>query len=153
METCEVYARTRRLSQRSLQTFDVRQVLESARLALVANELGAPDEIHLDVPKGSPDAARPRFAEGEAGQFGENVDPAWRQANLIRDTLAREVRFLYVPQGGAELSQSAHDANGVVGRRVDPDIEIACGAWSPVQPKCVGANDQKSNVSGDERAQ
>jgi hypothetical protein len=66
-----------------VHSFDVAEILRPAGCALVANELGAADEVHVDLAKWPAQATRPGFFEGQTGQFGEDVDAPGHHTDLV----------------------------------------------------------------------
>src|SRR5687768_363507 len=134
------------------ETFDVAQVLRPTSRPLVADECVAADEIDDGLSERVLDSVGPSFRERDSGQVGEDVDSPRRYTDLIRHTRYREIGLADVLHRRAERCQCTHDTGRVRRAGLDPDVEISGGSRPPMDRERIGTDDEKTYVSGDERA-
>src|SRR5262249_3605676 len=134
-------------------SFDVAEVFCAAGCALVPDEFGAPDDWDRYVAERPLDVPGPRVLERQSGQLGQNIDTPRCDTDLVDDARRGEIRFLDLVHWGTKGRQRTDDAARVFRRRVDPDVEVACGTRSPVDGQRIRADDHEPHASVDERAQ
>ena len=67
----------------------------------------------------------PCFLEFDRIDRGEDIDPQWRDADLIDNAGGAQILLGEILQGCAEFHQGAEDLLCVGGDRTHPDIEVA----------------------------
>jgi hypothetical protein len=140
-------------SRRSLERVNVSEILRPASGALVGKEAVEADDRKLELGNRCFRARLPGLLEPDTADLVQDVDPVRRDTHLENDPRRGQILYRQALQWSAERRQSCVSPASVVDRGLDPNVEIAGRSWLGVIPNRVSADDEKSDVSVDERLQ
>lgn len=99
------------------------------------------------------EAAFPSLGEIHGLDAGEDVDAIGLHADLQDHARRREVLHREVADRGPEGAQRGVDAGCILGRGIDPDVEVLGETRGNVLHGRVSANDQEVRISGGQRGE
>lgn len=130
------------------KSFKVREILRSPARTLVSNESVTADIWNVQILERRLDSLHPCLSKLHAADARHDVDAIGRQSELRDRVNCCEIsgrdsqRIDRCAKGGKRIPYPPR----IVGRRVDPDVEIYRRPWDTEDPESVSAHHQKSRV-------